>query len=78
MLEVIDVVKRVSGNDFEARLLRRPGDPLRSWPRRTASAEPAGAPALMTSTILLPEALAWKRALARGRNDLRGVGAEFC
>jgi UDP-glucose 4-epimerase len=66
VLQVIDVVKRVSGNDFEVRLSpRRPGDPAALIAGADRIRELLGwQPRYQNLEIIVEQALAWERSLA--------------
>jgi UDP-glucose 4-epimerase len=66
VLEVIDVVKRVSGADFEVRLVpRRPGDPASLVAKVERIHERLGwAPQCDDLTAIVDQALRWERTLA--------------
>jgi UDP-glucose 4-epimerase len=69
VLQVIDVVKRVSGNDFEVRLSpRRPGDPAALIAGADRIRELLGwQPRYQNLEIIVEQALAWERSLAEER-----------
>jgi UDP-glucose 4-epimerase len=69
VLEVVDVVKRVSGVDFEVRLSpRRPGDPAAIVARADRVRERLGwRPAFDDLDQIVAQALAWERHLIARR-----------
>ncbi len=69
VLEVIDVVKRVSGVDFEVRLCpRRPGDPAALIAGADRVRELLGwQPRYQNLELIVEQALAWERSLAEER-----------
>jgi UDP-glucose 4-epimerase len=70
VLEVIEVVKRVSGRDFEVRLCpRRPGDPARIVARADRIRSLGWTPRHADLDGIVAQALAWEDALAK-RNRL--------
>jgi UDP-glucose 4-epimerase len=71
VLEVIDVVKRVSGRDFEVRLSpRRPGDPAAIVAKADRVRERLGwRPRFDDLSQIVAQALAWERSL-KVRNHL--------
>ncbi|GJE53501.1 UDP-glucose 4-epimerase [Methylobacterium tardum] len=67
MLEVIDVVKRLSGRDFEVRLCpRRPGDPARIVAEAALIRDRLGwKPQHDDLDAIVAQALAWEQHLGK-------------